>query len=343
MAKDFSSAPGFEASVGGMTFKQVEPNGVHSILVEDHVDMSSICVVTLGTSEQNPAWNFSIGDPVLVKMRNEEPFLFKGEVTAIEHSFQIRGASTLTLRCVDNTHRLGRGRKTRFWNDVTDSDVAQEVASESGLSVEADPTDETHSYILQRNESNIAFLKRLAARNNFQVRVEQGTLFFKKPSFSGASKTISMGENLISMNTSFNSGQQVQEVVVRGWDIKEKKEIVGRASAGDVAPIGGGEIGAQKSNVFGESTAYISDVPVQSQAMADTIAKAEMERLARQFCRGKCNIRGDNNVRAGVVVDFSGFSQGLNGSYYVVGSRHLINPKTGYSTEFSFCSNTFGA
>jgi uncharacterized protein len=276
-------------------------------------------------------------------MRNEEPFLFKGEVTAIEHSFQIRGASTLTLRCIDNTHRLGRGRMTRFWNDMKDSDVAQEVGSESGLSVECDPTDETFDYILQRNESNIAFLKRLAARNNFQVRVEQGTLYFKKASFNSVSKTIKMGENLISMNTSFNSSQQVQEVVVRGWDIKEKKEIVGKASIGDVTPIGGGELGAQKSNVFGNATAYISDVPVTTQSMADVIAKAEMERLARQFCRGKCVIRGDNNVRAGVGVDFGGFSKGLNGSYYVIQSRHIINPRTGYSTEFSFCSNTFGA
>ena len=343
MTKDFSSAPGFEATVGGQTFKQVEPNGVHSILVEDHVDMSSICVVTLGTSEHNSAWNFSIGDPVMVKMRNQEPFLFKGEVTAIEHSFQIRGSSTLTLRCVDNTHRLGRGRKTRFWNDMKDSDVAQEVGSESGLSVEADPTEETHPYILQRNESNIALLKRLAARNNFQVRVEQGTLYFKKAATGGSAKTITMGETLISMSLGFNSGQQVQNVVVRGWDIKQKKEIVGKASIGDVAPIGGGEMGAQKAGVFGDSTAYISDVPVNSQAMADIIAKSEMERLARQFGRGKCAIRGDNFVRAGTNVEFSGFSQGLNGSFYVISSRHIINPKTGYSTEFAFCSNTFGA
>ena len=70
--------------------------------------------------------------------------------------------------------------RTRHWNDVTDSDVAQEVGAESGLSVEADPTSETFPYILQRNESNIAFLKRLASRNNFQVRVEKDKLVFKK-------------------------------------------------------------------------------------------------------------------------------------------------------------------
>ena len=49
------------------------------------------------------------------------------------------------------------------------------------------------------------------------------------------------------MSLGFNSGQQVQNVVVRGWDIKQKKEIVGKASISDVAPIGGGEMGAQKA------------------------------------------------------------------------------------------------
>ena len=40
---------------------------------------------------------------------------------------------------------------------MKDSDVAQEVGSESGLSVEADPTEETHSYILQRNDRTLLF------------------------------------------------------------------------------------------------------------------------------------------------------------------------------------------
>ena len=48
---------------------------------------------------------------------------------------------------------------------MKDSDVVSEVGAESQLGVEVDATTETHKYILQRNESNLGFLKRLAAPN----------------------------------------------------------------------------------------------------------------------------------------------------------------------------------
>ena len=70
----------------------------------------------------------------------------------------------------------------------------------------------------------------------------------------------------------------VQKVIVQGWSIKDKKEIIGQSAAGEVTKIGGGKIGAEQASVFGESVAYITDVPVSSQEVANKIAKAEMER-----------------------------------------------------------------
>ena len=297
----------------------------------------------LNCSENDPGYEFKMGDKVDVNLKTSDHSVFKGEIVAIEHSFQIGGTSTMILRCVDSVHRLGRGFKTRFWNDMSDADVVKKVCSEANLSVEADPTKEQYPYILQRNETDIAFVKRLAARNNFQVRVEQDKLFFKKADLSSNAQKVEMGKNLVSLNVGYNSMNQVQKVVVRGWSVKDKAEVVGTYEAKSVTKIGGGKLGSQESAVFGsDSVRYITDVPVSSQEMANQMAEAEMERLARQFCRGKCAVRGNNFIRAGTIVEFSGFSKGLNGKYYVISSRHSINPKTGYSTEFNFCSNTMG-
>jgi len=343
MKQQHPSAVGFKAVVGSVTLEQVNTSGLRSIIVQDHVDMASECTIIIGRSETDPKMNFKIGDPAEAYIATSDEPLFKGEITAIEHSFQIQGTSTMIVRCIDHVHRLGRGRKTRHWNDVTDSDVAQEVGAESGLSVEADPTSETFPYILQRNESNIAFLKRLASRNNFQVRVEKDKLVFKKATYSGQAQDIQMGKDVVSMNMNYNSTGQVQKVIVQGWSVKDKKEIVGTASISDVSKIGGGELGGEASALFGESVAYITDVPVTTQGMADNIARAEMERHARQYCRGRCEVRGNSAIRAGGTINISGFSQGLNGSYYVIGTRHSVNAQRGYNTEVTFCSNTQGA
>jgi phage protein D len=339
-----SSAVSYEVSIGSRSFAQPDSDGMEMLVFEDHVDMVGMLTVRIGGGEEQPAWNFQIGDDVSLKLGSGQTDLFSGEVISVEPNYQVEGVSSITIRAMDKAHRLGRGRKTRFWEEMKDSDVASEVGQECGLSVDADPTEETLPYILQRNESNVTFLKRLAARNNFQLRVEDGKLLFKKASFSGGGVTVTMGDNLRSMRAAFNCSPDIpQKVVVRGWDIANKEEIVGEATSGDVTPIGDGELGCDLGSKFGNSTAYITDVPVANQGMANKVAQAEMERLARQFCRGSCTISGDDTVRAGTMVNFDGLSNGVNGGFYIISSRHVITARSGYTTELTFCSNTMGS
>lgn len=337
-----ATAPGFELTVNGKKWTQSNNAGLEQMVFEDHVDMVAQLSARFGGSEHDSKWDFKIGDEVECKLGDFEKPVFHGEITAIEPGFQADGGASVTLRALDKIHRMGRGRKTRFWEEMKDSDVANEVGGESGLSVECDPTDKVHPYILQRNETNVAFLKRLAARNNFTLRVEDNKLLFKKASFRSREVEIGMGANLRSLRMAFNSSDMVQKVVVRGWDPAKKEEIVGMASASDVAPMGDGELGAQSASKFGESTAYITDVPVSSQQQAQEIAKAEMERLARQFCRGSGSVEGDDQLRAGAMVTMDGLPNMAGGKFFVIASRHVISLKAGYTTEFTFCSNTFG-
>ena len=56
--------------------------------------------------------------------------LIKGEVTAIEAIFD-HGTRYLLVRGYDATHRLHAGRKTRSFNNVTDSDLARRIAGDA--------------------------------------------------------------------------------------------------------------------------------------------------------------------------------------------------------------------
>ncbi len=337
------SATSYQVTIGSRTFGQTESDGLEQIVIEDHVDMVEHMSLRLSGIEGAPNWEINIGDAVEAKLGAGDVVLFSGEVIALEPSWAVDGPMSLTVRCLDKAHRLARGRKTRFFENKKDSDVATTVGGECGLSVETDPTEETHAYILQRNESNLAFLKRLAARNNFQVTVDEGKLIFKKAAFSGAPTKIEMGKSLRSLRMGFNSMEQVDKVVVRGWDIRKKEEIVGTASSGDIEAIGGGQGGAALStSKFGENIAYITDVPVASQSQANALAKSELNRLARQFAKGTCTVDGNDGLRAGQVVEFAGLNTNHNGKFYIISTRHIISPTTGYLTELTFCSNTMG-
>ena len=76
--------------------------------------------------------------------------------------------------------------------------------------------------------------------------------------------------------------------------------------------------------------------------MANEVAKAEINRLARQFVRGTCVVDGDDQIFAGAIVEFEGLNAGYNGKWYVVSTRHSITLQAGYTTEISFCGNTLG-
>jgi phage protein D len=338
-----SSAVAYKLTIGSTEMAQTLNDAVQRLVFEDHVDMVGMLTVRIGGGEGQPEWNFQIGDECVLKLGSGKKEIFHGEVISLEPGFEVGGISSITVRALDKLHRLGRGRKTRFWEQMKDSDVASEVGGESGLSVTTDPTADKHGYILQRNESNIAFIKRLAARNNFVVRVTDNKLEFKKSSFNSQSVSVTMGDNLRSLRLSFNTTDLVQKVIVRGWDVKTKKEIVGQAAIGDVTKIGGGEVGSQLAGKFGDSTAYITDVPVSSQAQANAVAKSEMERLARQFCKGSCTIAGNDTALAGSSLELSGLPAGQNGAFFVIGTRHIISKTSGYTTELQVCSNTMGS
>ena len=53
--------------------------------------------------------------------------------------------------------------------------------------------------------------------------------------------TLSIAADLLEFSPRLSSAGQVTEVIVRGWDPKEKKEVIGRAGLGDEETRMGGQ------------------------------------------------------------------------------------------------------
>ena len=87
----------------------------------------------------------------------------------------------------------------------------------------------------------------------------------------------------------------------------------------------------------------MTEVPVSSQDQADGIALAEIERSARRFARGRGVCVGNDAIRAGTLINLSGLGSPIDGAYYILATRHIVSAQTGYTTEFTFCSNSFGS
>ncbi|HEV2915048.1 MAG TPA: hypothetical protein VGX92_17355 [Pyrinomonadaceae bacterium] len=267
--------------------------------------------------------------------------LIKGEVTALEPEFNQDEAPTLKVQGYDALHRFRRGRKTKSYIQLKDSDIARQIASNLGLTAEVDNTEVTHEYLLQDNLTDIDFLLERARRIRYELVIEDGTLYFRKTA-NDKSKVVSLeyGLTLRSFYPRLSTASQVSEVLVQGWDVKTKKAITGRARSGDeVSKMGGRQLGASiTESAFFAAKNIIIDTPVFSEGEANQIAKGKFNDMAVEFITGEGTAIGNGDIRAGEVIELLKLGERFSGLYYVTSATHTIDA-TGYSTKFTIERN----
>lgn len=329
------------------TIKASDGMEVSHIVVDLEVDKLDMCTVEFADMAKGvlKGNRHNIGDPMQVDLGYADgtKTLFLGECVGLEPAWPQGQPKALSVRGLDRLHRFKRGTQIRFWEKKKDSDIVKQIASELGLSCKADGTSEQHEYVLQNNVSDAEFLKYLARRNHYELFVKDKELqFIKPPTGGGTEIELKYSLDIIDLQMRLNAIGQVGEVVVRGWDIFQKKEIVGKADKGKVSKGGGKKLGIELAeNTFGKSKTYVTDYPVKNQGEANALAEALLNGIASQFLTGSGRTNGNPNLKPGATVKLKECGD-YSGSYYVVSTRHVIGPG-GYTTEFDFCSNTNGA
>ncbi len=341
-------APAVKVRLAGQDLPTAAALDVLGVEVSTHVEGSDMFAVTFSNWDQNRqevTWTerdlLREGSEleILAGYAHSLKSLMKGEVTALEPEFPYDRTPTLTLRGYDRLHRLRRGRKTRSFVKMKDSEVAERIGRDLGLKVEADDSQVVHEYLLQNNQSDVDFLVERARRIRFEVKVEDKTLLFRKtPDDRTQVLTLKYGLTLRSFCPRLNTLAQVSEVTVQGWSPKQRKPIAGKASSGD-AKTAGGTLGATLAErAFFAAKAAVVDTPVASAQEATQIARARFNELAMETLTGEGLAVGEPALRAGKVVELAGLGKRFSGLYYVTSAVHRIDHE-GYSTAFTVARN----
>jgi len=275
---------------------------------------------------------------VVPQDEGQEQGLIKGEITALEPDFAEGTHATLTVRGYDRAHRLHRGTHTCAYTQVTDSDLATRIAQEVGLRAEVEATSQIYEHVIQYNQTHMAFLRARAKRIGYEVYVQDRTLYFKKPSGApnGAPPELEWGVELKTFRPRMTLVEQVDEVTVKGWNAKDKVEIVGRAQRSRAAPeIGESRSGAQvASEAFGTGRRIVVNYPVSSQAEADAVAQALYDEICGGFIEAEGRCTGQPALKAGTTVQLKALGDKLSGRYFVTSATHIYSLRGEYITEF---------
>ena len=343
--------PAWDVLLNGQALTAAEKAHVTRVAVNESLDAAG--TVTLEFFEQlersqQPTWldnlsRFTPGGEIEIKMgyAGDIETLMLGDIMRLEPSFT-SNQFRLTVIGFDRRHRLQRGRETQTFQQQKHSDIAAQIATKVGLTAETTDSQVTHDYVLQNNKTAWEFLSELAQSIKYEVLVEGKKLIFRPAANTdSAVLTLEMGADLLDFNPRLSVAGQVTEVVVRGWDPKEKKEVIGRAGLGEEeAPMGGERSGGVLvESALGTAVDQVTTPPVTSQAEADQRARALFNQRLLSQVVGNGSCFGRTDLRPGKVIGIAGVIQPFDGRYYVTQATQSYSQQSGYRTTFAVTRN----
>lgn len=263
--------------------------------------------------------------------------LIVGEVTGLEPVFPASGIAEVQVVGYDRSHRLYREQKSRAFLNVRDSELAEQMAAAAGLEAEVEQTEIVYDHLVQHNQSDLAFLQARARRIGFECFVQDKTLYFRRPSSTNRPRvTLRWGEDNLAIFPRLTVTEQVNEVVVRGWDVEKLTPIVGRAENGRLFPQNGlPKNGRDWAAAVGSGQQVIASEPVTSQVEADLMAAARMDELSGAYLEIDGSVFRRPDVQAGCVAELSGIGRRFSGDYLITQAVHQYTLQDGLTTHFA--------
>ena len=307
-----------------------------SVAVHLDTALPGMCVLRLWNwddTQRRLTWSdspvFEPGAPVEVRMGyvGSVRTVFVGEITDIELDLGSDEPPTVTVRCYDLRHRLMRGQQTRTFVEMKDSAIARQIATEHGLRTVATETKVTFEHVLQRNQTDLDFLRARAELIGYEVVVEDRDLCFRPRHRPRVLRAVLGPGDLIDFQSRLTTMGQTGALVVQGRSREDpSRQIQARRGRGPVRddPL-------QAGYRIGTTTTIR---PIADVAEANAVAAGLDDRVDPWRIDGSASCIGRNDLRAGDALRLTGVGRRFSGTYTVTAATHSMRANAGYLTSF---------
>jgi len=264
--------------------------------------------------------------------------VFDGWISALEAQFREGREPEVQVCAEDKFMALRMTRRLKTYEQVSDADIAEQIASEHGLTPAVEAPGPTYDVVQQWNMSDLAFLRERARLIQAEVWLAGETLHFStRPQRQGTPLTLVQGNHLVALQARADLAHQRTKVIVSGFDAAERERVEEEAGAEAIAAeVTGGVTGpALLERAFGERVSYrVREVPLKS-AEATAWARAEFLRRARGFVTVSGVTRGSAEMVVGSQLTLERVGHPFEGGgYYATRVRHTYDLQEGFRTHF---------
>jgi phage protein D len=363
--------PYFVVKVGGSALTQDIVRDIVQVTYKDSIDdIDSFDIEINNWDADQRAFKyvdsdlFDPGKRVELSMgyygKDRQRLMIRGEITSLRPSFQAEGQPRLTISGLNLLHHLRNKQESKTYAGLKDSPIARQIGARLHVDVVTDPSaehdEEVNTYLIQDNQYDIVFLMGRARRLGYDLFVIEDPKAKKASVYFGPSLNVQkvtyqlayglgphvngvgagpVGPSLIQFQPNLTTANQVNEVTVRGWDAKNKKELKYTAKRSELMTKDASFLGRQDAadQAFGQREEIVADRPVNSQQEAKTLATQTLENIAKDMVKGSGSTIGLPDLRAGRTVYLDGLGRRFSGRYFVTATTHTCG-EGGYTTSF---------
>ena len=265
------------------------------------------------------SWYPQKGDLITLKIGYEgEKLLPCGsfEIDEIELSGP---PDTVTIKgLATNIKKALRQKNTKAYENKTLKQIAEEIAKKHGYELVGEIKDIKIKRITQKQERDIAFLKRLAEDYGYVFKITDGKLVFYEIEALESQSVVYVidRKDMISFNFRDKTYELYRACEVQYHDPKTKKVITHTVNADGVTK--------------GDILKINERVENKEQAIAK--ARAHLKAKNKMQTEGRIVVIGNPKLVAGSNIEVTGLYV-LNGKYHIESAKHTISRTEGYKTE----------
>jgi Rhs element Vgr protein len=281
--------------------------------------------------------DFEPGKEIEIKAgyRSDEQSLFKGMV--VRHGIKVRkSGAVLVVECRDKAAKMAAAPRSRYFRDIKDSALIEELIDAHGLDKDVASTTAEHKQVVQYNATDWDMALCRAEANGLLAFVKDGKVKLAKPDFSGATAlTIQYGATVHELDAEIDARLQFKAVKGVSWNPADQAVADTTEGADPGVPEAGNlEPDALAGVVDEEDYKLIHGGKLEDAEMQAWVDACLMKhRLAK--VRGRVSIDGTAAVDPGQLIELNGVGERFQGKLYVTGVRQNVE-KGNWETVIQF-------
>ncbi|MDQ8180555.1 type VI secretion system tip protein VgrG [Pelagicoccus sp. SDUM812005] len=262
--------------------------------------------------------------------RSSESPIFKGIL--VSHSLRIRasGRPILTLVCRHPLYQSTLTRRSRSFQELTDSDAISEILGAYGVSIDANTSEVTHESLFQYHCTDWDFcLARAQANSLLLIPTDDGATLAPLDSSQTHILQLQYGATIYELDLELDIRTQATEVTASAWDPASQEALEATASEPEL-PTAGNQSATDLASLHGQSS-HFHHAGAVSQEELDAFASGQLllQRLGARVGRVRCI--GTSDPVPGQLLDIAGISDRFSGSYLISGVRHTLSNGSWYT------------